>query len=295
MGRIPGLVLAATLAGAGVCSAADGRPISFVACPIARDTGPDTDICFVAEHGGRRYALVNPTDFGQPQLKHRVLVEGRIKDDAPSVCGATPIEGRVSVIWELAPECDEILPFDASFQGVASGVFNSGPPEQRQRARELAARAERDPMLSIEPAQPETASPTAPPPPYTAQSLTVFFPFDSDRGSGPDMNAVWQLAELAKASKGRVEVVGTRGATRLSNGEVITERPGMARQRAEKLVEILEGLGVERGTVRATWNEAPPRPTGVDDWKSRRIELTVRPQAAGSAGSSRSARNTAAE
>ena len=289
----PAVTLAA-VALAGACLAADtGQAISFLACPIARDTGPDTDICFVAEHAGRRYALINPNDYGNPQLKHRVLVEGRVKD-GPQVCGATPIEGRVSVIWEVDHSCDQILPFDASFKGVAGGVFNSGTPEQRARARELARRAELDPSLSVLPANPEPPPPVAPQPPFTTQTLTVYYPFDSDRGSGPDMNTLWRLAELAKASNARIEVVGTRGASRLSSGQVMTEKPGMAQRRAEKIASILEGLGVDRSTVRATWKEAPPRPTGVDDWKSRRIEMTVRPQAAGSVGSSRSARSTPA-
>src|ERR1700726_2388765 len=74
---------------------APGTAISFLACPIARDTGPDTDLCFFAEHDGTRYALVNPPDWGVPQLKHRVLVEGHVKEGASS-CGAVGIEGRAS-------------------------------------------------------------------------------------------------------------------------------------------------------------------------------------------------------
>ena len=274
--RTLALAVAAALAGGGVCSAADGQPISFVACPIARDTGPDTDVCFVAEHGGRRYALVNPNDYGMPQLRHRVLVEGRIRE-TPQVCGAPQIEGRVSVLAEVDADCDTVLPYDGSFQGVATGVFNSGTPEQRQRARDLARRAELDPSLSVEPAQPEPPAPTPPQPPFTTQTLTIHYPFDSDRASGPDMMTLLRLVDYAKASNGRIELTSLRGASRLSDGTVMTERPGMARRRADKLVGILTGVGVDPATVRATSTEQPPAPTGADDWRSRRIELTVRP------------------
>ena len=66
-----------------------GTPLSFVSCPIARDTGPDTDLCFFAEYEGARYALVNQPDWGNMQLKHKVLVEATVMD-GPPVCGATP-------------------------------------------------------------------------------------------------------------------------------------------------------------------------------------------------------------
>ena len=79
--RLTGAAGSVALLMAGVAAAAQpvGAAVSFVTCPIARDTGPDTDLCFVAEYEGALYALTNPADFGAPQLKHRVLVEGRIK------------------------------------------------------------------------------------------------------------------------------------------------------------------------------------------------------------------------
>jgi len=87
-----------------------GKYVSFLACPIARDTGPVTDVCFLAEHNGERYALVNPPDWGVPQLKHRVLVEGRVA--AGSFCGAITIEGRASVLPDIDNSCNTVLPFD---------------------------------------------------------------------------------------------------------------------------------------------------------------------------------------
>src|SRR5580658_2167236 len=117
--------------------------LSFIACSIARDTGPDTDLCFIAEQDGNRYALVNPPDWGVPQLKHRVLVEGRVVSG--SFCGATPIEGRASVLPDIDNSCNTVLPFDGVIKGTAGGVFNSGSPQQRAYAQDLARRAALDP------------------------------------------------------------------------------------------------------------------------------------------------------
>lgn len=267
--------LGAGLLASAAQAAAPGDPISFVACPIARDTGAETDLCFLAEYDGALYALTNPSDWGTPQLGHRVLVEGRIKD-GPPVCGATPVDGRTSVMPELDRGCDQILPFDGSVRGTAGGVFNTGTPEQRQKALDLARRAELEPALSIEPAVAEPPAPPPPAPPYAAQTLTLYFPFESDRGSGPDMAAVMRLADYAKASKGDVDVQGAIGASRLSDGRVVSERVGMGRRRVEKIRDILVGLGVPPASISTTWQEQPKQPTGTEDWRSRSIEIRVR-------------------
>jgi hypothetical protein len=257
----------AMLAGAAAAAPAIGAYVSFVGCPIARDTGPDTDLCFLAEHRGERFGLTNPPDFGNPQLKHRVLVEGRVVEG--SSCGAVRLDGRVSVLSELDPGCDQLLPYDEAVRGVAGGVFNSGSPEQRARAQDLARRAEADPALSIEPAIPD------PPPPPPVRDLTVVFPFDSDRGSGPDMLSLTALARTAKGEGAPVEVFARRAASKLSDGQVMTERPEMGRRRAEKMAAILTGLGVSPDKVRVRWDDAPAPPAGQDDWRSRRAEIRI--------------------
>jgi hypothetical protein len=267
--RLGWLAAPAALALAGTAAAAPavGAYVSFIACPIARDTGPDTDLCFLAEHQGERYALTNPADFGNPQLKHRVLVEGRVVEG--SACGATRLDGRVSIFTELDPACDQVLPFDGAVRGVAGGVFNSGTPEQRARAQDLARRAEADPSLSIQPVMPD------PPPPAPVRSLTVLFPFNSDRGSGPDMLSLTALVAVAKAGIDPVEIFAARGASKLSDGTVLTEQAGMGRRRAEKLAAILSGLGVDPARLRVRWDDVAPAPSGADDWRLRRAEIRL--------------------
>ena len=59
-----------------------GQQRSFISCPIVRDT--KTVPCFLAEYEDELYYLGIQQDitneFHPPQLKHEVLVEGRIAD-----------------------------------------------------------------------------------------------------------------------------------------------------------------------------------------------------------------------
>jgi outer membrane protein OmpA-like peptidoglycan-associated protein len=276
----PGLRLAVGGAAAAMTAAAvgappPGEPLSFVACPIARDTGPDTDLCFFAEYDGEPYALVNPPDWGNPQLKHRVLVEARVADGAP-ICGATLLNARISVLPEIDPSCDTLLPFDGSVRGNPGGIFNQGTPEQRAAALELASRVEADPALSLEPVMRESSYPL-PVPPFEAESLAIYYPFESDRATDADMLQLLRLKDIALAVPARVEVTGHRGASRLTNGTTMIERSEMARKRAEKITGILRGLGVDAEQVETAWIDAPGGNTGRDDWRSRRVDLRIVP------------------
>jgi outer membrane protein OmpA-like peptidoglycan-associated protein len=254
-----------------------GTPVSFLACPVARDTGPDTDLCFFAEYEGNRYALVNPPDWGVPQLKHRVLVEGRVKE-GPGLCGAIPIEGRASVIAEIDENCNLILPFDDVIKGAAGGVFNSGTPQQRAFAQDLARRVALDPNLSVEPAIADPAPAPLPTPPFEQRTLVIIYPFDSDRGSGPDMVKLKDLVTFIKVANARsVRVVGFRATSRLSSGSDITEGQQIAENRATKIASILGGLGVNAKLVHVNWQARAIDGNGDGDWRNRKVEITVEP------------------
>ena len=254
-----------------------GTPVSFLACPVARDTGPDTDLCFFAEHDGNRYALVNPPDFGMPQLKHRVLVEGRIKEGAP-YCGAIAIDGRASVMTEIDDTCNTIVPFDGVIKGTAGGVFNSGTPEQRAFAQDLARRAALDPKLSVEPAILDPPPAAAPTPPFEVRRLVINYPFDSDRGPGPDMVKLKNLVEYARAARAkRVDIVGYRAVSRLADGSELTERASIAEARARKIVTIMNALGMDATSARVRWEANAIAGTGDGDWRNRKVEVTVSP------------------
>jgi outer membrane protein OmpA-like peptidoglycan-associated protein len=254
-----------------------GKYVSFLACPIARDTGPVTDVCFLAEHNGEQYALVNPPDWGVPQLHHRVLVEGLVKD-GPLVCGAHPLEGRASVMSELAAECGTVLPYDEIVKGAAGGVFNSGSPAQRAHAEELLRRTPSEPRASIEPAILDPPPPPVPTPPFEARTLTVIYPFSSTRGSGPDMVKLRDLAVYVNIAKARrVSVTGYRAVSLLEDGSTLAEPADLARARAEKIAGILTRLGVNAKLMQVRWDETAIPGSGKEDWRNRRAEISVEP------------------
>jgi hypothetical protein len=245
-----------------------GEALSFVACPIARNMGPDTDLCFFAEYDGDTYALVNPPDWGNMQLKHRVLVEARVAD-GDWVCGARPLDAHISILPEVDPSCDTILPFD--------GVSSPARP-QPAATLEFARRVAADPSLSLQPVRPETPY-RAPTPPFEPEELTIFYPFGSDRATDADMLELLRLKDIALAVPARVEISSHRGASLLSDGTTIEEHSDMARQRAAKIAGILEGLGVDRDRIEIRSIDAVGGGTGRDDWRSRRVVLRVTPLA----------------
>ncbi|HEY1312491.1 MAG TPA: hypothetical protein VGE92_01370 [Steroidobacteraceae bacterium] len=261
---------------AALASEPPGTPVSFVACPIARDTGPDTDLCFIADHADKRYALVNPADWGVPQLKHRVLVEGRVTQG--SFCGAATIEGRASVLPDIDDSCNALLPFDGVIKGMAGGVFNSGSPQQRAAAEDLARRAALDPALSVQPVILDPPASPPPQPPFDARSLTITYPFDSDRGPGPDMVKLKDLAAYANAAHAkRVDVVGYRAESRLMDGGELTERASLAEARARKIAGIVGALGIAPEKIHLRWESTAIPGKGDLDWLNRKVEVTVTP------------------
>jgi len=256
---------------------AQDREVSFIACPIARDAGPDADLCFVAEYQGKLIALVNPPDWGNPQLLHRVLIEG-VMENEPGTCGALKFDGRASVLTEVSRECDDVLPYDRSFKGVAGGVFNNGSAAERGYAQALAARVARDPAASIEPAIIDPPPMRPPMPPFGPRQLVITYPFDSTRGSGPDMVKLRELAEYSRISKAtHVEIVGYRAVSRLSDGSTMTEQPELAQLRAQKIAHIMIRLGVDARTVSVRWRDEAVAGSTHADWRNRKVEVTVTP------------------
>ncbi len=88
-----------------------GERRQFLTCPIVRDT--KTQPCWLAEYEGQLYYLGQQSgvagDFYPPQLGHQALVEGTVGEGR--VCGGIPLQPvKVSVMRELTPACDTILP-----------------------------------------------------------------------------------------------------------------------------------------------------------------------------------------
>ena len=219
---------------------------SFVACPIVRDT--KTQPCWLAEYEGELYYLGQQSgvanDFYPPQLGHEALVEGTVGQGR--VCGGIPLQPvKVSVMRELTPACSTMLP--------AEDGIDAPPP---------------------------IPSPRGPAPSWvkvvSPGEVTLYFDFDNDFFSLHVTVALTNLAKhVVETKASRVEVTGFRAATRLSNGQVLSERDAIGSIRARKVADTLAGLGVPVGLITVnTMSQAQPA-DGVNDPWNRRVEVRV--------------------
>jgi outer membrane protein OmpA-like peptidoglycan-associated protein len=87
-----------------------------------------------------------------------------------------------------------------------------------------------------------------------------------------------ELARYAQAAKARsIRIVGHRAASRLEDGSLLVERPPMAQERAKKIASIFEALGVAPEVLSVTWVNGAAPGTGRDDWRNRKVDITVTP------------------
>jgi hypothetical protein len=227
-------------------STANAQNLSFVTCPIVRDT--KTLPCWLAEYNGEIYYLGIQggvaQDFYPPQLNHEVLVEGTIAE-GPRVCGGVPLRPvKTSVFLEINRACNTILP-------VEDGI------EAPLRA------SSREPVSWV-----RSDSPS---------EVTLYFDFDNDFLSLHTTAAIQRMVERFQQTKTPViEVRAFRGSSKLSNGAELVEQAGIAVKRAAKIREILEGLGVPKASVNVTVINDARKPNGTDDPWSRKVTLSVK-------------------
>jgi hypothetical protein len=231
-----------------------GERLSFVACPIVRDTSSVP--CWLAEYEGQLYFLTLQTDVSAPVnppwLGHRVLVEGEISSE-PNICGGRVLKPVVlSVMQELDASCNTMLPaedrYNLTFEpprppGPSRGRLAFGDPASRSAAqpREVTLRYEFDGMVAFRHAQ-----------------------------------FLQQLFETARATGAtELRITGYRSASRLSNGTVMRERASIARERAEQVRELLVGAGLEGVTYTLHFEDRSKRPNGVDDAANRRVDVVL--------------------
>jgi len=215
--------LAAQSAGLVTATSAPAERKQFLTCPIVRDT--KTQPCWLAEYQGELYYLGQQSgvagDFYPPQLGHQVLVEGAVGQGR--MCGGIPLQPvKVSVILELTPACRTMLPAEDGIE-----------------------------------APPPVPSPRGPAPSWVRLDgpgdVTLYFDFDNDFFSLHVTVALTNMATYIKETKAsRVEVTGYRAATRLTGGELLTEKPQMGLVRARKVAATLVGLGVSKDVLVTT-------------------------------------------
>ena len=84
-----------------------------------------------------------------------------------------------------------------------------------------------------------------------------------------------RFAIAAKAKT--VEISVQRGAVLLSNGKTLTESEAVAAQRAEKVADLLRGLGTDSSSVKVRIEPGVARPDGISDPQNRVVTIRVKP------------------
>lgn len=253
---------AALMAAASIAVAAGPTPgsrLSFVSCPIVRDTA--TVPCWLTEYQGEMYFLTLQTDVSAPVnppwLGHQVLVEGVVSNE-PSICGGRVLKPvTLSVLPELDRSCNTVLPAEDRYNLTFEPPRPPGPSRGRL--------AFGDPTPRNAAAADEGAN----------RSFTLRYEFD---GMVVFRHAqiLQQILDSARAGHAvEVKVTGYRSASRLTNGTLMKERESIERQRAEQVRELLKGAGLTDVKYTLDWKDLAQKPNGVDDAANRRAEVVV--------------------
>lgn len=255
--------IAATLTLLGTSALAQTPPPevrNFVSCPIVRDT--DTVPCWLSEYDGELYFLGIQTDisspFSPPFLGHKVVVEGRISNDKPRICGGIVLEPvKVSVVPEIDRNCDTILPAEDQYK--VDSPRPPGPSSGR-----LAFQGTDAPRRQ------------APPPPTGAQEFRIDYSFDGrvEGSNAGQLAAILRHAEAINAT--RIRIVGRSGPVLLSDGTLHREKSYMAQARAEEVEKLLRGAGLVNIAYDVSWEQLDTA-DGIDDWEARHTAVTVLP------------------
>ena len=244
--------------GAVSVSAADpavGDRLSFVSCPVVRDTSSVP--CWLAEYEGQTYFLTLQTDVSAPVnppwLGHKVLVEG-VVSDAPAICGGRVLKPvALSVIQDLDASCNTVLPAEDRYNLTFEPPRPPGPSRGRL--------AFGDPVASGTPA--------------AATAFTLQYEFD---GLVAFRHALilQQILDAARQVHAKeLRITAYRSASRLSNKSVMRERDQIGRERAEQIRELLQGAGLDDVKFTLQWKDRSKRPNGAEDAANRRAEVEL--------------------
>lgn len=234
---------------------------NFVTCPIVRDTASVP--CWLAEYNGELYFLTLQTDVSAPvnppSLGHRVLVEGTVSTE-PRICGGVVLNPVHLSVLERDASCNTMLPAEDRYNLTFEPPRPPGPSKGR---------------LAFDNAPPPAAA-AAPAAPASTREFIVSYPFDGLVGF-THAGALTQILNFARTANAReIEIVGHRGAVRLSNGQTMAEESTIGKKRAEQIAMLLQGANLKGPSYKVTWHDAAAAADGVDDHLSRRVVVTVR-------------------
>ena len=236
-----------------------GTRMSFVSCPVVRDTR--TVPCWLTQYEGEWYFLTLQTDVSAPVnppwLGHQVLVEGVISDEPP-ICGGRVIKPvTLSVMPELDASCNTMLPAEDRYElgfepprppGPSRGRLAFGDPVPRSAA---AAPPALDFSLS-----------------YEFDGMVMF-------RHAQTLQRIFDAARAARPTE--LRITGFRSASRLSNGRVLREREAIGRERAQQVRELLQGAGLDAVKYTVEWRDLSRRPDGGADAANRRVDVRLIP------------------
>ncbi len=255
------LLLLSVAFGAALAHAAPpaGERISFVACPVVRDTRSVP--CWLSDYQGDTYYLTIQSDVSAevqpPMLGHQVLVEG-VVSDAPQICGGLVLEQvRLSVMPERDANCNTMLPADARY----TIDFNPRPPGPS------GGRLAFDPV-------PGSSAPA--PTPVGPQTVQLYFDFDKTVSFRHPAALVNLLDVAAQVQAMTLKITGVRGAHRLSDGTLLQESATIGQRRAEEIAGLLQGAGLSIDSE-VSWTDGATEADGVNDWQSRRVTVELLP------------------
>jgi outer membrane protein OmpA-like peptidoglycan-associated protein len=229
------LVVLFALAPVAAADAPEPALVTFVGCPIYRDTDSGRKSgCWLAEDPatGVRYDVTDgPT---KPQVGRLSLFEGVVTKDADTCGGIVLRPVRSAVLDDSCPRA--IIPAE-QFKG-------------------------RRYILPDEVLKPTWEPRASPPPPYATKEFHIVFDFDHDFH-------IYQYAELilekislyVQASKPKAVIVTGYAATTPVevSGRRLAEPAALAKSRAEATAEALRRLGVDRKLIRIA-TDGDPKP-----------------------------------
>jgi outer membrane protein OmpA-like peptidoglycan-associated protein len=261
-----------------------GERLSFVSCPVVRDT-PSVP-CWLSEYAGSTYYLTIQSDVSAavqpPMLGHQVLVEG-IVSSAPAICAGIVLEQvHLSVMPELDANCNTRLPADERYRID----FNPRPPGPSGgrlafEAAPLTASASPTPPTPTSATTMTTttsavAAATITAAPASPLSIQLYFDFDKSVSFRHPAALVAIVDQATQLQATRMQVTGIRGAHRLSDGSLLQETATIGQRRAEEVARLLQGAGVT-ATTTVHWIDGVLDADGIDDWQSRGVVVELLP------------------
>src|SRR4051812_24924674 len=225
-------------------TAAAQQRLNVVACPIVRDTASVP--CWLAEYENEMYFLTLQTDVSAPVtppwLGHRVLIEGTVSSES-RICGGVVLKPVQLSVLERDAACNTMLPAEERYNLTFEPPRPPGPSQGR---------------LAFDNA-PASGVPAAPIDITSPREFVVSYEFDGLVAFN-HAGLLTQILEFARTTNARaIDVVGYRGAVKLSNGQVMVEESAIGRKRAEQVAMLLQGANLTTPTYTVLWrDEAAP-------------------------------------